>query len=84
MEDVVLVDYDNLLNDAIVSIKHLNPGSTFVLRDLYEGYIWGSLPRGDRLKFGGYFKRKVQSGKIEKVKYIFNIYAPLAIIVVDR
>lgn len=23
MEDVVLVDYDNLLNDAIVSIKHL-------------------------------------------------------------
>ena len=31
MEDVVLVDYDNLLNDAIVSIKHLNPGSTFAL-----------------------------------------------------
>ena len=44
-------------------------GTHFVVKDLFEGYEWNSLSRGDRLSFGRVFKNAVQSGCVAGVMY---------------
>jgi hypothetical protein len=64
-----MLDFENLLLQAKQALKSVKVNQIFKLRDLFEGYEWESFVKGDRLKFGGYFKRAVQSGKIDGVIY---------------
>lgn len=58
-----------LMWKARESIKKVKPGATFVVKDLFEGHEWNSLPKGDKLSFGRVFKNAVQSGKFAGVHY---------------
>lgn len=63
------MDFEKLLAQAIQSIQTVKFGQIFKLRDLFEGYEWDAMDKGDRLKFGSYFKRAVNLRKVDGVIY---------------
>lgn len=63
------MDYEEWIKIAVQTIKQLRPGDIFLLKDLFEGCKWNALPKGERLKFGGYFKKQVELKKIADVEY---------------
>ena len=42
----------------------------FELSDLFERCEWDSMPKGDRIKLGKYFKNEVTDGCIPEIRYI--------------
>ena len=58
------------MGKARESIKQIQPGTKFVVKELFEGYEWNSLPKGDRLSFGRSFKNAVDNGQFAGVKHI--------------
>ena len=65
-----MMDYNVLLNKAIIHIEILPNGTTFKLKDLFIGYEWINIPKGDRLHLGKTFKRAVMNKTIESVEYL--------------
>ena len=63
------MDYELWINRANDKILELKIGYEFVLKDLFEGVDWNSLPRGDKLGFGKYFKNEVKDGRIPNISY---------------
>ena len=62
--------YDQLFPLALQSIGRLHSGETFVVKDLFQGTEWNTLPKGDKLGFGREFKRKVNGGQVPNVSYV--------------
>ncbi len=54
-------DVNNLLQTAIAETKHLKEGETFLVRDLFKGYLWNRLPIGSRLLLGSMFLSYIES-----------------------
>lgn len=63
------MDFEKLLKQAIQAIRAVQLGQIFKLRDLFEGHEWEAMEKGDRLRFGSYFKRTVNCGKVDGVIY---------------
>ena len=57
------------MSKAQVAIVAIDPGKTFVLKDLFDGYEWKSLSVGERTSFGRVFKNAVLNHQINNVKY---------------
>ena len=56
-----MVDVNNLLENAIAETKNLNVGETFLVKDLFKGYIWNRIPRNTRLFLGTLFLNAVNN-----------------------
>lgn len=52
---------NDLLSRAINETARLNKGATFIVRDLFKGYEWNRISRGDRLLLGTLFLNYVNS-----------------------
>jgi len=50
-----MYDVDTLLKTAINETKNLKEGEIFLVKDLFKGYLWNRIPRGDRLLLGSMF-----------------------------
>ena len=48
-------DVNTLLQEAIKELGSLEEGETFLVRDLFKGYLWNRIPRGERLLLGSLF-----------------------------
>ena len=48
-------DLDTLLQSAVKETGNLEVGETFLVRDLFKGYLWNRISRGDRLLLGSLF-----------------------------
>lgn len=64
------MDYETWMTEAILALSSVKVNQIFLLRDLFKGHRWNSLPKGDRLRFGSYFKKKVGLGQIHGVIYV--------------
>ncbi|PKL12628.1 MAG: hypothetical protein CVV52_09260 [Spirochaetae bacterium HGW-Spirochaetae-8] len=54
-------DVDTLLKAAVGEAKNLQEGEVFLVKDLFKGYVWNRIPRGDRLLLGSLFLSYVGS-----------------------
>lgn len=50
-----MYDVDTLLKTAVSETKNLKEGEIFLVKDLFKGYLWNRIPRGDRLLLGSMF-----------------------------
>jgi hypothetical protein len=48
-------DINALLQTALEETKSLKEGETFLVKDLFKGYLWNRVNRGDRLLLGSLF-----------------------------
>jgi len=48
-------DMSTLLETALSEAKNLKEGETFLVKDLFKGYLWNRIPKGDRLLLGSLF-----------------------------
>ncbi|MBI9096442.1 MAG: single-stranded DNA-binding protein [Sphaerochaeta sp.] len=48
-------DISTLLETALSETKNLKEGETFLVKDLFKGYLWNRIPKGDRLLLGSLF-----------------------------
>ena len=48
-------DLNSLLQVAIKEPQNLVAGETFLVRDLFKGYLWNRISRGERLLLGSLF-----------------------------
>ena len=55
---------NDLLSKAINETARLNKGETFIVRDLFKGYEWNRISRGDRLLHGTLFLTSVNSDHV--------------------
>lgn len=56
-------DLKTLLETALSETENLKEGETFLVKDLFKGYLWNRIPRGDRLLLGSMFLSYVGSSK---------------------
>ena len=54
-------DLNTLLETALNETKNLKAGEIFLVKDLFKGYLWNRIPRGDRLLLGSMFLSYVGS-----------------------
>lgn len=52
------------LKIAIQEVTKLNPGETFLVKDLFKGYEWNRLAIGDRRSLGALFLHEVKYGDL--------------------
>jgi hypothetical protein len=48
-------DITTLLKTTLDETKHLREGECFLVKDLFKGYLWNRIPKGDRLMLGSMF-----------------------------
>ena len=48
-------DINALLRTALTEAKNLQEGESFLVKDLFKGYLWNRISRGDRLLLGSLF-----------------------------
>ena len=48
-------DMNTLLETALSEAKNLKEGESFLIKDLFKGYLWNRIPKGDRLLLGSLF-----------------------------
>lgn len=56
-----MYDVNALLEEAIGETRQLKSGEVFLVRDLFKGYLWNRIPRGDRLLLGSLFLSSIGS-----------------------
>lgn len=61
---------NKLLDDAIKETLSLEKGETFLLKDLFKGYLWNRIPRKDRLLLGTLFLNQVNKMDGKEIKAI--------------
>ena len=54
-------DLNTLLHAAIEETTYLKEGEIFLVRDLFKGYLWNRITRGERLLLGSLFLSYVSS-----------------------
>ena len=64
------MEYDVLINKALIKIGELPLGEQFVLKDLFSGIEWNKLEKGERQHLGREFKKYVLNQKIPNVVII--------------
>ncbi len=57
------------METAKTSMARLPPNTSFTLKDLFEGCQWNALSKGERLKFGKYFKNQVLMNELPNIQY---------------
>lgn len=62
-----MTNVNELLNLAKGEISNLNPGETFLLRDLFKGYEWNRISRSDRLLLGTLFLNYIKTSNDEVI-----------------
>ena len=63
------MDYEKWLNVAISKTGVLSQGTTFLLKDLFDGVNWNTLQNGECRELGRQFKIKVNNNLVPNVKY---------------
>lgn len=63
------MDYERWIDEAIRKIETLPQGSTFLLKDLFDGVHWNTLQNGERRELGRQFKIKVNRKLVVNVEY---------------
>lgn len=53
--NLLMDDLNSLLRTAIDETSHVREGETFLVKDLFKGYEWNRIPKGDRLMLGSMF-----------------------------
>ncbi|MGB4407951.1 MAG: single-stranded DNA-binding protein [Sphaerochaeta sp.] len=48
-------DMNALLETALSEAKNLKEGESFLIKDLFKGYLWNRIPKGERLLLGSLF-----------------------------
>ena len=48
-------DLNSLLKTAVDETSHVWEGETFLVKDLFKGYEWNRIPKGERLMLGSMF-----------------------------
>lgn len=61
-------DIDSLLKKALAETRKLEEGESFLVKDLFIGYEWNRIARGDRLLLGSLFFSYVSSHESCRVK----------------
>jgi hypothetical protein len=54
-------DVNSLLKTALNEAKNLKEGESFLVKDLFKGYLWNRISRGNRLLIGSLFLSYVSS-----------------------
>ncbi len=54
-------DMNAILKTALIETKNLRAGETFLVKDLFKGYLWNRIPRDDRLLLGSLFLSHVSN-----------------------
>ena len=54
-------DLNSLLKTAIDETSHVRKGEIFLVKDLFKGYEWNRIPKGDRLMRGSMFLSYINS-----------------------
>lgn len=65
-----MIDITQLLNQAILETNNLNAGESFLVKDLFKGYIWNRIPRNTRLLLGTLFLNAVNNDSTLKIEII--------------
>lgn len=60
-----MFDVNELLEKAIRETENIQPGETFLLKDLFMGYEWNRIDRSSRLLLGTLFLNHVNKVKGE-------------------
>ena len=61
--------FDFILDELHQIVDDIPDGASFFAKDLLKGAEWKELPVGDRIRFGKYFKRKVENEEFPDVRY---------------
>lgn len=64
------MNINELLEKAKINTRYLQKKKQFVLKELFEGYEWESITKGDRIMLGKIFKNQVLEGKIKDVRFV--------------
>ena len=63
------MNYEILLNEAKEVIKEkISIGQKFEVKELFNGYDWDNIPKGNRIYFGKLFANEVRSGNVANVE----------------
>lgn len=64
------MDYKEWLRKAKEHIETIPEGQMFCARDLFQGTVWNSLTKGEKLSFGKCFKNAVMDKHFPSIEYI--------------
>lgn len=57
----------DLFKIAIKATEDLSPNEEFIVKDLFRGFEWNRIPKGNRTKLGSQFFTYVNSNKCENI-----------------
>lgn len=67
----MIITSNTSLNDlfeiAIKTTENLTPNEEFIVKDLFRGFEWNRIPKGNRTKLGSQFFSYVNSDKCENI-----------------
>ena len=52
---LIMDDLNSLLKKAVAETRNLREGESFLIKDLFKGYQWNRIAKGDRLLLGSMF-----------------------------
>lgn len=58
-----MLNVNELLEAAIKETENIEEGESFLVKDLFKGYFWNRIGRGDRLLLGTLFLNYVNNAK---------------------
>lgn len=62
------MNYEEWLKKGIQNIEtEIEPEKVFELKELFIGFGWEQLSKGERISFGRYFSAVVKAGKIPNI-----------------
>lgn len=65
-----MANINHLLEQAICETNNLDPGESFLLKDLFKGYVWKRIPRNTRLLLGTLFLNAVNNDSALKIEVV--------------
>lgn len=63
-------DINYLLKQAISETENVNAGESFLVKDLFKGYIWNRIPRNTRLLLGTLFLNAVNNDSTLRIEVV--------------
>lgn len=64
------MDVNAWIQRAIEEVEQLSSSKKFEVKDLFNGFEWQTLSKGDRIKFGKFFKGEVIDGRVPNVVFL--------------
>ena len=56
-----------LLIEAINELNNLEEGESFIVKDLFKGYLWNRVPRSERLLLGTLFLNYIKTEREHEI-----------------